>query len=57
MHSCRHRLFLLDRLLFKRVFEDLAGYVGRGAGDHDFAAADTAFQAQVDDPVGGLDCP
>ena len=33
----------------------MAGHCCRGAGDHDFTTADTAFRAQVDDPVGGLD--
>ena len=33
----------------------MAGHVCRGAGDHDLAAAESAFRAQVDDPVGGLD--
>ena len=33
----------------------MAGHVRRGAGDHDFAAANAPLRAQVDDPVGGLD--
>ena len=51
--SCRHRPFPLDRLLLKRVFQELAGIgsgmsgdILRGAGDHDLAAADPAFRAQ-----------
>ena len=50
--------------MFQGVFKELAGvgagmagHVGRGAGDHDFTAADPAFRTQIDDPVGGLDCP
>ena len=35
----------------------MSGDILRGAGDHDLAAADAAFRAQVNDPVGGLDCP
>jgi hypothetical protein len=57
-------LLPVGRLLFKSVFEELAGVgpgmagdVRRGAGNHDFAAAEPAFRSQVDDPVGGLDCP
>ena len=30
-------------------------HVCRGAGNHDFAAAESAFRAEVNDPVGGLD--
>jgi len=33
----------------------MSGDIFRGAGDHDLAAADTAFRAEIDDPVGGLD--
>ena len=33
----------------------MSGDILRGAGDHDFTAADAAFRAEVNDPVGGLD--
>ena len=33
----------------------MSGDILRGAGDHDLTAANAAFRAQVDDPVGGLD--
>ena len=33
----------------------MGGHLCRGAGDHDFTAADTALRTEVDDPVGGLD--
>ena len=33
----------------------MGGHRCRGAGDHDLTAAESAFRAQVDDPVGGLD--
>jgi len=33
----------------------MAGHRCGGTGDHDLAAADTAFRAEIDDPVGGLD--
>ena len=42
----RHRPFLLDRLLFKAVLEELPGIgtgmsgdILRGAGDHDFTGS------------------